>query len=258
MMMKRLLLVLLAGASGAWVQSSAGKTGVLVLTPRIKIALFSQKTLDASNMDVDTDHLRRVVPLSGVVTSPAQKLLADAMAMKSAAGHEVHDQLAVHIQARAGSSPFSLSPAQNIAGVPAKYRRAAQFLQLLARSQKRGEGRFRERISAFPPADVARILSFVSSRGVSLFDVNESRKPLVLSKAKLGRDLTRTGSSTFDSFAYAGYIFAVPLAQYSKLSARPLKDGVVIEMASGHRFTWKREGGRLQLRKLEYLQREGD
>ena len=251
-----LFLVALASASGAGAQSSAGETG-LVLTPRIKTALFSEKTLDASNSAGNTDGLTRTLTLSGTVTSPEQKSLAEAIT-RSAAGCEVRDHLVVRVQASA-ASPYSLSPAQNIAGVPVKYRRAVQFLQLLARSQGRSQGQtFRERISAFPPGDVARILSFVSFRGVSILDVNESRKPLVLSKARLGRDLTRTGSSAFDSFAYAGYIFAIPFVQYSKLSVHPNQSGVVIEMPSGHRFTWKREGERLQLRKIEYLHLEGD
>lgn len=159
---------------------------------------------------------------------------------------------------RAGAQP--ISPAQKTASVPVKYRRAVSLLTLLARSQGRRDGDgFAAHKVAFSASDVARIVSLVSARGVVVVDANEyGGKARLWSKAKLRGDLARTGSSAFDSFAYAGYIFAQPYVQYSKLRALPLRDGVVIEMAWGHRFTWAREQGHLQLRKLEYLQIEGE
>jgi len=159
---------------------------------------------------------------------------------------------------RAGAQPISL--ARKVASVPAKYRRAASLLPLLARSQKRRDGEvFAARKIAFSALDVARIVSLVSARGVVVVDANEyGGKARLRSRAQLRGDLARTGSSAFDSFAYAGYIFAKPHAQGSRLRALPLRDGVVIEMAWGQRFTWAREQGRLQLRKLEYLKTEGE
>ncbi|BCM93033.1 hypothetical protein IAD21_04920 [Abditibacteriota bacterium] len=154
-----------------------------------------------------------------------------------------------------------IAPTQKVAGVPAKYGRTVQFLQLLAKSQGRSDGTtFRERKTSFP--DVNRLVSFISARGVTIIDVNENGgKSLVLSRTQLGRDLKRIGSSAFDSFAYVGYIFAMPYApyaQYSRLTCQPTRTGVIIEMPNGHRLTWQREGGHLQLRKLEYLRLEGD
>ncbi|RYX81133.1 hypothetical protein EON83_25380 [bacterium] len=156
----------------------------------------------------------------------------------------------------ASSQP--LSPSQKVAAVPAKYGRTVQFLQLLAESQGRKDGvSFIGAKVRFP--DVKRILTFVSARGVTIVDANENNgKPLVLSRQRLEGDLSRTGSSVFDSFAYVGYIFAMPYAQYSRLSAKPTKNGVIIAMPNGHRLTWEREKGRLQLRKLEYLRLAGD
>lgn len=152
----------------------------------------------------------------------------------------------------------SITPTQKVAAVPLRYARTVQFLKLLAQSQGRKQSEtFGERKVAFP--HVPRLMSFISARGVSVVDVNENNgRPLVVSKTRLRGDLMRTGSSAFDSFAYAGYIFNMNYAQYSQLSCKPTRDGVVVEMPSGHRFTWARERGLLMLRKLEYLGVEGD
>lgn len=96
-------------------------------------------------------------------------------------------------------------------------------------------------------------------RGITLVDVNQNNgKPLFLTRSHLRRDLKRPGSKAFDSFAYVGYIFAMPYAQYSSLTFKPTPNGVIIQMQNGHRLTWEREKGLLQLRKLEYLSIERD
>ncbi len=242
-----LSLVLLFSASSVLAQDGGARNPLITLTPRVKTALGANQALRGSSINVDTELKTHTVTLTGVVLSAPQKALAGAIARRQAGTFQVRNRLLV----RAEQSDFKPT-------VPLKYERTLHFLQLLAKSQGRSDGTtFRQRKTRFP--DVKRLMSFISARGVVVVDVNENGgKPLVLSRARLERDLKRTGSSAFDSFAYVGYIFAMPYAQYSQLTSTPTRNGVVIEMPSGHRLTWEREGGRLQLRNLEYLRLEGD
>ncbi len=253
--MKRalVLLALLSGASCSWAQEDAAPlSSPAMTTPRIKTALGAERGLNGSHIDVDTDLSAKTVTLTGSVGSASQRILAGVVARKQAGGYAVRNQLLVR------NPP--ISPAQKVAGVPARYGRAVGFLQLLARSQKRGQNEtFGESKIAFPISDLKRLMSLVSARGITIVDVNENNgRPLVLSRVTLQRDLKRTGSSAFDSFAYVGFIFALDYAQSSQLSSTPTRNGVVIEMASGHRFTWVRERRILRLRKLESLRDEGN
>ena len=259
--MKRALIILalLGAATDSIAQDSAGgaPSSPLAVTPRVKTALSSSVAFRGAMIDVESAFAARTVTLRGTVVSAAQKALAGEIAGRNAPGWKVVNRLVVRAAPRIIQTQ-AISPSQKIAGVPLKYKRAAQFLQLLARSQGRGQSEtFGGRKVAFP--DVKRVLSYVSSRGVTIVDVNENHgRPLVLSRTILGRDLKRTGSSAFDSFAYVGYIYNLDYSRGSQLSCTPTKSGVIVEIPSGHRFTWTRENGRLQLRKLEYLRVEGD
>ena len=247
------LLALLSGASGSWAQNGGSNpTSVVALTPRIKIALSKSKTLNGTLINVDSHLPTKTITLKGTVRTQAQKTLAGTIAHEKAGSFSVRNQLVVRV------APTSSQ--QKVAGVPARYGRAVQFLQLLARSQKRGQSEtFGQRKIAFPASDLNRLMLFVSARGATIVDVNENHgKPLVLSRAILKRDLKRTGSSAFDSFAFAGYIFALNSAPSSALSSTPTQSGVIIEMANGHRFTWARENRVLRLQKLELLRAQVD
>ncbi len=243
--MKRFLLfVFLASATGARAQSSDMTTGVLVLTPRVKIALFSERALDASNINVDTNDATRTVTLSGRVTSQAQKSLAESIAKSNSAGYQVRDCLAIHRQT-----------VEFRTGIPLQYKRASEFLRVLSASQARS-GADGVRKTAFSPRDVERILSFISPRGLTIEDVWENGgRPLILSKERLKRDLKRTGSSAFDSFAFAGGRMRLQVGV--PVSSRPTSKGVTIGMPSGFWFIWEREGAarKLFLRKLIYQSR---
>lgn len=256
--MKRgvLLLTLLAFAWGSRAQNEVQVS----VTPRIKIALGSNWAMNGSNINVDSDLTAKCITLSGTVLTQAQKISAGAIARQNAPGFEVQNRLTVRVAPRAVQTP-TVSPKQNVVGLPAKYERAVRLLQLLAHSQKRGAtGTFDEHKIAFPASDLNRILGLVSARGVTIVDINENHgRSLVVSRAILRRDLKRTGSSAFDSFAYVGYMFALNTAQGSPLSAMPSKSGVVVQMPGGHRFTWAFEGaGKLFLRKVEYLRVEAE
>ena len=229
--------------NGDAVESAPAQT----ITPRVKIALVENKALEGSSINVDTVLEKRTVILSGTVLSNAQKTLAGAIARQNAGGFQIQNRLTVR------TDRFGVQQS-----VPAKFERPFRFLQLLVKSQGRGETEtFHDRITPFP--DVPRLLWFVSMHGVTIVDVNiDNGKPLFLTRARLSHDLKGTKSRAFDSFAYTGYIFAIPYAQYSGLTFKPTGNGVVVEMPSGHRLTWERVRGLLQLRKLEYLKIEGD
>jgi len=149
-------------------------------------------------------------------------------------------------------------PALSNREAPAKYRRVVEFLHLLGASQRRREGEaFGARKIAFPNVD--HLVSFVSARGLTIVDVGENGgRPLELSRERLRRDLKRTGSSAFDSFAYAGYLAASPSALDAKLRFQATRKGVVVRVQTSHRLTWVREGRRLQLCKVEAFRFVGD
>lgn len=65
------------------------------LTAAIKTALMADRTIDASNIDVDTDEPGRVVSLKGRVPSAAQRSAAVAVARAKAPGYAISDQLVV-------------------------------------------------------------------------------------------------------------------------------------------------------------------
>lgn len=65
------------------------------LTAAVKTALMADRTIDASNVDVDTDEARRVVSLKGRVPTAAQRTAAVALARAKAPGYEISDQLVV-------------------------------------------------------------------------------------------------------------------------------------------------------------------
>ena len=61
----------------------------------VKAALMADKTVDASNIDVDTDDKTHAVHLKGTVPSAAQKSEAEKIARAHAAGYTIHNMLTV-------------------------------------------------------------------------------------------------------------------------------------------------------------------
>ncbi len=225
-------------ASCAWAQitSPISVSGTL----RIKTALSEKgRAFYDSSIFVDEDNSSRTVTLSATVFSPVQKTPAGAMARQNALGFEVRNRLLI----RAQTVAFQMD-------VPPQFQRAGELLRMLAASQARS-GADGDHKTAFSARDVERIMSFVSLRGLSIEDANENGgKPLVLSHEQLRRDLKRTGSSAFDSFAFAGGRMRLQVGV--PVSSRATSKGVTIGMPSGFWFIWEREGAarKLFLRKL--------
>lgn len=66
-----------------------------VETADVKMALTTDDTVDASDIDVDSNHETRVVTLKGFVSSAAQRERAETIAKREAEGYQVVNQLVV-------------------------------------------------------------------------------------------------------------------------------------------------------------------
>jgi len=64
-------------------------------TADVKLALSMDKTVDASDINVDTDAATKVVTLKGTVASAEQRARAEAIAGREAAGFTIDNQLVV-------------------------------------------------------------------------------------------------------------------------------------------------------------------
>jgi osmotically-inducible protein OsmY len=110
--MKQMLPIVMVGALGVVVggcekrpeaadrpaaaQPDAGdRAGAATETVDVKTALSMDKTVDASDINVDTDAATKVVTLKGTVASAEQRARAEAIAAREATGYRVDNQLAV-------------------------------------------------------------------------------------------------------------------------------------------------------------------
>lgn len=75
---------------------NAGRAGdAAIETLDVKAALMADTRVDASGINVDTDHVRKVVVLRGKVPTAAQKTLAGDIATAKAVGYRVENNLTV-------------------------------------------------------------------------------------------------------------------------------------------------------------------
>ena len=64
-------------------------------TADVKLAISMDKTVDASDINVDTDAATKIVTLKGTVASAEQKARAEAIAVREATGFKVVNELVV-------------------------------------------------------------------------------------------------------------------------------------------------------------------
>ena len=64
-------------------------------TADVKLAISMDKTVDASDINVDTDAATKVVTLKGTVASAEQRARAEAIAVREATGFRVVNELVV-------------------------------------------------------------------------------------------------------------------------------------------------------------------
>lgn len=260
--MKLLLFALLAGTSGAGAQN---QYLIGPLAPFLKSwaqsALANEESLAGADITVEANG-SGVITLTGTTASAGQIARAEAVIHRKLRDVSVCNLLYVRtarLQKKAagfgvrGSLLVRHETVVFERGVPARFKRAGEFLRQLSASAARSEGDG-GRKTAFSARDVERLVGFVSPRGLSIEDARENKgKARFLSKSQLRRDLKRTGSSAFDSFAFAGQDIRLQVG--APISSRVTRNGVAIAMPSGLGFTWEREGAArgLFLRKLKYL-----
>ena len=73
----------------------ADRASAATETADVKLAISMDKTVDASDINVDTDAATKVVTLKGTVASAEQKARAEAIAVREAAGFKVVNDLVV-------------------------------------------------------------------------------------------------------------------------------------------------------------------
>jgi osmotically-inducible protein OsmY len=71
------------------------RAGAATETADIKLAISMDKTVDASDINVDTDPATKVVTLKGSVASGEQRARAEAIAVREATGYRVVNDLVV-------------------------------------------------------------------------------------------------------------------------------------------------------------------
>ena len=85
-----------AGArAGEAARDAGSRAGAAVETADVKLALATAEGLDASGINVDTDHNTKTVTLKGTVPTTDQRVKAEVVAQREATGYRVNNQLIV-------------------------------------------------------------------------------------------------------------------------------------------------------------------
>ncbi len=80
---------------GAALQDGKEAVGAAMETADVKTALIGAEGVDASHIDVDTNHETKVVSLRGWVPTADQKTLAGKIAAEHATGYRIDNQLRI-------------------------------------------------------------------------------------------------------------------------------------------------------------------
>jgi osmotically-inducible protein OsmY len=75
--------------------SAGDRAGAATETADVKLAISMDKTVDASDINVDTNAATKVVTLKGTVASAEQRARAEAIAVREATGYRVVNDLVV-------------------------------------------------------------------------------------------------------------------------------------------------------------------
>jgi len=84
-----------ASAVGNAVANAGRAADAAVETMDVKLALTADKRVDASNINVDTDHTTKTVTLKGHVPTTAQRTVANEIAVAKAVGYRVRNELSI-------------------------------------------------------------------------------------------------------------------------------------------------------------------
>jgi hypothetical protein len=81
--------------AGEAARGAGDRTGAAVEMADVKLALATAEGLDASAINVDTDHNTKTVTLKGTVPTTDQRVRAEVVAQREATGYRVNNQLVV-------------------------------------------------------------------------------------------------------------------------------------------------------------------
>lgn len=84
-----------ADATGNAVANGGRAADAAVETMDVKVALTLDKRVDASHINVDSDHITKTVTLKGYVATAEQKTLAGQIAVAKAVGYQVRNELTI-------------------------------------------------------------------------------------------------------------------------------------------------------------------
>lgn len=84
-----------ARATGDAVMNGGKAADAAVETLDVKAALTADSRVDASHINVDSDHVTKTVTLKGRVPTQAQKNIAEEIAIAEATGYRVRNELSV-------------------------------------------------------------------------------------------------------------------------------------------------------------------
>lgn len=84
-----------ARETGEAVKRAGNAAAAAIETMDVKTALMTDDRVDASNINVDTNHASKTVTLKGRVPTATQKATAEQIAAKQATGYKVVNQLTV-------------------------------------------------------------------------------------------------------------------------------------------------------------------
>jgi osmotically-inducible protein OsmY len=89
-----------AAADAVRTSDVGGAAQAAIETLDVKAALMADKRVDASGIDVDTDHKTKTVTLKGHVPSTDQRLTAEEIAREKAKGYSINNELVVQPPAK--------------------------------------------------------------------------------------------------------------------------------------------------------------
>lgn len=84
-----------ANATGNAVANGGRAADAAVETMDVKVALTTDTRVDASHINVDSDHITKTVTLKGRVPSVEQKTIAGQIAVAKAVGYQVRNELTI-------------------------------------------------------------------------------------------------------------------------------------------------------------------
>lgn len=80
---------------GEAARGAGNRVGAAAETADVKLALATAEGIDASGINVDTDHNAKTVTLKGTVPTTDQRVRAEVVAQREATGYRINNQLVV-------------------------------------------------------------------------------------------------------------------------------------------------------------------